>query len=112
MQRLNVAATWLGGEQEEDRGERRSRGVFVQENADLVSQIMALRVELTMRVVMPAVVPHSQRYPSGMIRRPLASVAYRARSSAVAAAAVRASRSGSLRSPKAPRQLFTRSPTR
>ena len=35
----------------------------MQENADLVSQIMALRVELTMRVVMPAVVPHSQRYP-------------------------------------------------
>ena len=61
VQRLNVAATWLAGDPE-DRF-RRARSAFVQENADLVSQIMALRVELTMRVVMPAVVPHSRRYP-------------------------------------------------
>ena len=44
-------------------GDRQSRFEFVRENADLVAQAMALRVELNMRIVMPSVVPHSDRYP-------------------------------------------------
>ena len=60
MQRFNVKGTSLS---EFDEGQRRERSEFVRENADLVAQLMALRVELNMRVVMPAVVPHSDRFP-------------------------------------------------
>ena len=39
------------------------RFLFARDNPDLVAYLLALRTELHMRMVMPAVVPHSEREP-------------------------------------------------
>ena len=43
--------------------DRQERFEFARDNPDLVAQTMALRTELLMRVVMPAVVDHSDAEP-------------------------------------------------
>ena len=48
---------------EEGRGDRRERFTFTKECPDLVAYMIAVRTELLMRVVMPAVVPHSAEAP-------------------------------------------------
>ena len=60
IQRLDVSREALGHTRDSTR---QGRFEFVRENADLVAQAMALRIELNMRIVMPSVVPHSEKYP-------------------------------------------------
>ena len=42
---------------------KQARFDFVRDNPDLVTTLLALRTELQMRVVMPAIVPHDERTP-------------------------------------------------
>ena len=51
------------------RDEPAARFDFVRDNPDLVATLLALRTELQMRVVMPAIVPHSDREPFMAMRR-------------------------------------------
>ena len=64
VQRLNVKSK-LKHEAVDERGtgDKTERFMFVKGNSDLVAQMLALRTELLMRVVMPAIVPHSEEAP-------------------------------------------------
>ena len=63
VQRMNVGSTQGNASLEEGRGDRRERFTFTKECPDLVAYMIAVRTELLMRVVMPAVVPHSAEAP-------------------------------------------------
>ena len=65
VQRLNTrsAAGTRGLRSRGDGGSKEERFEFTRENPDLVSYQLALRTELLMRMVMPAIVPHSSLWP-------------------------------------------------
>lgn len=65
VQRLNTrSATGTRGLRTRgDGGSKEERFEFTRENPDLVSFQMAIRTELLMRMVMPAIVPHSHLWP-------------------------------------------------
>ena len=64
VQRLNTESTQgvsdVGGS---SAGARQERFEFARDNADLVAYMLTLRTELLMRIVMPAVVGHSENDP-------------------------------------------------
>ena len=63
VHRLNLES---GGREALDAkavGKDEVRFLFARDNPDLVAYLLALRTELHMRMVMPAVVPHSEREP-------------------------------------------------
>ena len=64
VQRLNTESTQgvsdVGGS---SVGARQERFEFARDNADLVAYMLTLRTELLMRIVMPAVVGHSENDP-------------------------------------------------
>jgi len=67
VQRMNT--TSAGGDaalDERSEGDKQERFRFTRDNPDLVAYMLALRTELHMRMVMPAIVPHSdlERYMS------------------------------------------------
>ena len=64
VQRMNVESR-LGNAAVDGlmEGDKRERFEFARDSPDLVAQMMAVRTELMMRVVMPAVVPHSDSAP-------------------------------------------------
>ena len=65
VQRMNTKCK-LGDEVLDEfdvAGGKRERFLFVRENPDLVAYMLALRTELLMRVVMPAVVRHNEAWP-------------------------------------------------
>ena len=64
VQRMNVSSK-LGDAAVDARydGDKQERFAFVRDNPDLVAQMIALRTELLMRMVMPAIVPHSAEAP-------------------------------------------------
>ena len=70
VQRLNTESTQgvsdVGGS---SAGARQERFEFARDNADLVAYMLTLRTELLMRIVMPAVVGHSENDPSMDIAR-------------------------------------------
>ena len=62
VQRLNTeSALGDAAVHEREEGDKQERFLFTRDNPDLVSYMLALRTELLMRVVMPAVVKHSER---------------------------------------------------
>ena len=64
VQRLNVKS--LSGKaslRTRDEGDKQGRFMFTRDNPDLVAYQMMLRGELHMRMVMPAIVPHSEGAP-------------------------------------------------
>jgi len=64
VQRLNVASK-LGNESVDESvpGDKQERFEFVRDSPDLVAQMLAVRTELLMRMVMPEVVKHSDEEP-------------------------------------------------
>ena len=65
VQRLNTrsAAGTRGLRTRGDGGSKEERFEFTRESPDLVSYQLAIRTELLMRMVMPAIVPHSSLWP-------------------------------------------------
>lgn len=64
VQRLNTrSASGKAGLRTRGEGEKEERFAFTKDNPDLVAYEMALRTELHMRMVMPAIVPHSEAWP-------------------------------------------------
>ena len=64
VQRLNVDSKL--GDQSVDEGvagDKQERFEFVRDSPDLVAQMLAIRTELLMRMVMPEVVKHSDEEP-------------------------------------------------
>ena len=64
VQRLNTDGTaGRAGLRTRGEGDKEERFDFARDNPDLVAYEMALRTELHMRMVMPAIVPHSEDWP-------------------------------------------------
>ena len=64
IHRLNAGSREAGGAVDEATDmHKRERFLFVKDSPDLVSYMLALRTGLHMRMVMPAVVPHSAECP-------------------------------------------------
>ena len=64
IHRLNVGATdGVGAVAARGDEFKHVRFDFVKNSPDLCAYMVALRCELLMKIVMPAVVPHSERYP-------------------------------------------------
>ena len=64
VHRLNTkSASGKAGLRTRGEGDKEERFAFTRENPDLVAYEMALRAELHMRMVMPAIVPHSDDWP-------------------------------------------------